>query len=240
MKAEFKILMITVNRENTADLESALREKQAHFRYTFNATGTAGAELLKPLGLSGTEKTVCLCLVTAASANALMSSVAERMSLTKPGKGLIYMVSVSGISAAAANLFGEETKGEDESFMEIPTGAETEATGYSLVVAVINQGFSETLMGEARAAGARGGTIIHGRRSAVEDEVKFFGMALQKEKEIVTILVSGEQKNEIVRVITAKCGLNTKARGIIFSVPVEKCFGIREDEATRSEGGTKY
>jgi len=143
------------------------------------------------------------------------------MSLTKPGRGLIYLVPVSGISAAAAGLLGRETKGED--FMELPVSTAAE---YSLVIAVINQGFSEILMNEARSVGARGGTIIHGRRSAVEDEVKFFGISLQKEKEIVTILAHGEQKSEIMRVITAKCGMNTEARGIIFSVPVEKCSGI--------------
>jgi len=219
----YKILVTIVDRDYTAKLEDVLREKQANFRYTFNAMGTASTDLLKPLGLSGTEKTVCMCLTPAGAADALMSSVAERMSLTKPGKGLIYTLPVSGISAAAMNMFDGVTKNEEDSFMDIQTETETE---YSLIVAVINQGFSETLMSEVRNAGARGGTIIHGRRSAVEDEVKFFGVALQKEKEIVTILVRGEQKSEIMRVITDKCGINTKARGIILSVPVEKCSGI--------------
>jgi len=221
MEAEFKILMIIVDRDYTSGLNEVLREKHANFRYMFNAEGSASVELLKPLGLSGTKKTVCLCITEADSADTLMSAVAERMSLTKPGRGLIYLVPVSGISAAAAGLLGRETKGED--FMELPASAAAE---YSLVIAVINQGFSETLMNEARGVGARGGTIIHGRRSAVEDEVKFFGISLQKEKEIVTILAHGEQKSEIMRVITAKCGMNTEARGIIFSVPVEKCSGI--------------
>jgi len=220
--AEFKVLMIIVDRARAADLEAVLREKQAHSRYMFNAEGTAGAELLKPLGLGATDKTVCLCLTPSFSADALMSAVAERMSLTKPGKGLIYLVPVSAINSAAVNLFGLPAKGE---IMDTATNL-ADSAEYSLVIAVINQGFSETLMKEARVAGARGGTIIHGRRSAVEDEVKFFGVALQKEKEIVTILAHGEQKSEILRVITAKCGLNTEARGIIFSVTVEKCSGI--------------
>jgi len=221
--SEYKILVTIVDRDYTAKLEDVLREKQAHIRYTFNAIGTAGTDLLRPLGLSGTDKVVCACLTPASAADALMSSVAERMSLTKPGKGLIYMLSVSGISSAAANMFDGSINEGDDCFMEVPAVTEGE---YSLVIAVINQGFSETLMSEVRAVGARGGTIIHGRRSAVEDEVKFFGMSLQKEKEIVTIVVRDDQKEEIVRVITAKCGMNTKARGIILSVPVEKCSGI--------------
>jgi len=222
MGESYKIIMITVDKGYTEDLEAVLREKQAYFHYMFNAVGTAGAELLKPLGLSGTEKTVCLCLAPAAVSDTLMSSVADRMSLTKPGRGLIYTVPVSGISAAAANLLDSENKKGGVEYMDIQAGA----AEYSLIVAVINQGFSETLMSEARSFGVSGGTIIHGRRSAVEDEVKFFGVKLQKEKEIVTILVRGEQKSEIMRVITAKCGLDSKARGIIFSVPVEKCSGI--------------
>ena len=37
---------------------------------------------------------------------------------------------------------------------------------YELIVSIVNAGFSEAVMEAAKEAGARGGTVIHGRGTA--------------------------------------------------------------------------
>ena len=110
--------------------------------------------------------------------------------------------------------------------MDMEADEVKEESKYSLVLSVIDSGFSETLMAAARSAGARGGTIINARRAGLEEAVKFFGVTLQEEKELVAIVVHERQKRELMNAIAQKCGINTTAHGIVISMPVEACAGI--------------
>lgn len=96
-----------------------------------------------------------------------------------------------------------------------------------LIVAIVNHGFEEDVMSAARAAGARGGTVFNARGTAsANKEVKFLGVALHPNKEIVFILTSLEKRNDIMTAIKDKVGLATPGAGIIFSLPVESVLGV--------------
>lgn len=96
-----------------------------------------------------------------------------------------------------------------------------------LIVAIVNHGFEEDVMSAARAAGARGGTVFNARGTAsANKEVKFLGVALHPNKEIVFILTSLEKRNDIMTSIKDKAGLATPGAGIIFSLPVESVLGV--------------
>ena len=102
---------------------------------------------------------------------------------------------------------------------------------YELVIAVVNQGYSEEVIDVAHASGARGGTIIHARRAGAAEATKFFGISVQEEKEIVAILVAKNGKKDLMQAISKACGIKSDARGIIFSLPVESCAGLALEEA---------
>ena len=94
----------------------------------------------------------------------------------------------------------------------------------SMVVAVVNKGFSETLMDVARANGATGGTILSGRGTGGEKAQKFFAMSLQEEKEVVLILVKEEIRADLMRAVAREFGLDSPGGGIVFSLPVEEAI----------------
>ena len=224
-----KILVTIIDRDNSDKLEDILREKLVRFHYMFNGMGTASSDILKAFGLSGTEKTICVCVEPAARSSALMTSFVERLALTRPGNGIAFTLPVSGASKAISNFFASELENHKERLFEIMDNESeklTEAPLHELVVAVVNQGFSDMVMDAAHSVGARGGTIINARRSGVEDATKFFGITLQSEKEIVAIIVREDQKRDLMRLLAKNCGMKTDARGIILSIPVESCAGI--------------
>ena len=224
-----KLLAAIIDRNEAGRLEKILTEKHAHFHYMFHAMGTASSEILKAFGLSGTEKTVCLCIETAFRIGPLMTAIVERMELTRPGNGIAFVIPISGVSAAVSHVFSKQLEALKERWMEyMDKEAESalQDLTHELVIAVINQGYSENVMDVARGAGARGGTIVHARRSGVEDAAKFFGISLQAEKEIVAILVPKCQKKELMQELAKACGMKTDAHGIIVSLPVQSCAGI--------------
>ncbi len=96
----------------------------------------------------------------------------------------------------------------------------------SLIVVVVNKGFSEPVMDAARENGATGGTILTGRGTGGEKAKQFFKISIQEEKEVVLILVKEEKRAEIMRAISKGVGLDTPGQGIVFSLPVEESLGL--------------
>ena len=101
---------------------------------------------------------------------------------------------------------------------------------YQMVICIVNMGYSQVVMDAARQAGARGGTIIHGRGTANRDAEKLFQIVVQPDKEVVMIIVKDEIKDDIMKAINAKAGLETNGQGIAFSLPVDRTIGINETE----------
>ena len=97
---------------------------------------------------------------------------------------------------------------------------------FDLIVAIVNRGFSDLVMDAARAAGASGGTILHGRGTGVHEAEQFFGIAIQPEKEIVLILTRSDERRKIMAAIAEGAGLNTQGKGLTFSLPVDEDAGI--------------
>ncbi|MBQ9192833.1 MAG: hypothetical protein IJ156_03840 [Bacteroidales bacterium] len=97
-----------------------------------------------------------------------------------------------------------------------------------LVVCIVNAGFSQNVMEAARAAGAKGGTILRARGSANPEAEEFFNITVQPEKEVLIILVPGTIKDDVLKAVYKACGLGTDACGIAFSVPVTHTTTIKE------------
>ena len=102
-----------------------------------------------------------------------------------------------------------------------------------LIVVIVNQGFEEEAMKAAREAGARGGTIYNARGTAEsQDLVKFMGITLHPNKEIVFILTTKEARDDIMTAVKESTGLATKGAGILFSLPVSSVLGVNLDGET--------
>lgn len=101
---------------------------------------------------------------------------------------------------------------------------------YELVVCIVNAGFSQEVVELARAAGAKGGTIIRGRGTANPEAEEFFGLTIQPDKEILLILVPSDIKDAVLKAIYKDGGLNQEAQGIAFSLPVNRTTSIKMSE----------
>ena len=99
-------------------------------------------------------------------------------------------------------------------------------SNYQMVICIVNAGFSSVVMDAAREAGARGGTVIHGRGTADREAEKIFQIVVQPDKEIVMILVKNEIKDAVLMTIHRKAGLETDGQGIAFSMPVDRTVGV--------------
>lgn len=100
-----------------------------------------------------------------------------------------------------------------------------------LIVVIVNQGYEETVMSKAREAGARGGTIFNARGTAdAQDLVKFMGVTLHPNKEIILILTTKKSRDTIMTAIKDGVGLQTDGAGIVFSLPVDSVMGVKLED----------
>lgn len=102
--------------------------------------------------------------------------------------------------------------------------------GYKSIFAVMNSGYSELAMEAAKANGAKGGTILHGRGTISKDAEKFFKISIQPEKEIVMILAKSDLVDDILKGLYNAIGSATEAQGIAFALPVDEVIGLGEQK----------
>ena len=104
---------------------------------------------------------------------------------------------------------------------------------HEVIIAIVNAGFAEDAMDVAREHGARGGTILNARGVAREKEAAFFGITIHAEKEILMIVVEKESRDAILNALYKEMGMDKKAQGIAFSLPVSDAAGlVKLPEAT--------
>lgn len=97
---------------------------------------------------------------------------------------------------------------------------------HELIICIVNNGFSDTVMEAAKEAGARGGTVLNARGTANKEAEAFFHIAIQPEKEVVMILVPLNVKDAVLHALYEKAGLNTMGQGIAFALPVDQVVGL--------------
>lgn len=184
--------------------------------------GTAVSEVLDYFGLAVAQKTVIFSVVTFSTWEKVKKSLQNELKIDIPGIGIAFIIPLSSIGGKRQLLFltdGQKFEKGEESKLQ--------NTKYELLVAIANQGFTETVMDAARAAKAPGGTVIHAKGTGAERAEQFLGVSIASEKEIIFIVVKSEQKNEIMRSIMDKTGIGSEAQTVVFSLPVTATAGMR-------------
>lgn len=184
--------------------------------------GTASNEILDYLGLESNQKAVAFSLMEDTSWLKVKKKMEKKLKIDAPGGGISFAIplsSIGGMKALQFLLETQEYQKEEESTLK--------HTNHHLIVAIAEPGYTNMVMDAARSAGAYGGTVIHAKGTGMEMAEKFMGVSLASEKELVLIVVKTEQKNEIMQAIMKDAGLNTKAKSIVFTVPVTDTAGLR-------------
>lgn len=226
-----KLLMVITDWEKTDEISDILKHSHVHIHYQIKAMGTANSETLDLFGLASTDKALSFCLAPQIIAESLLEEIADQFSLRKKGKGIAFTLPVSSAGASILSLLNDEIKQKVIYYLnkvESEVEKMKEESAYNLIISIIKQGYSEELMEAAKEAGATGGTVIHARGLGTDETLKFLGISVLPEKEMVFILTKHENKAEIMKAINHKCGVSTEAQGLLFALPVDSVAAGRE------------
>ena len=180
--------------------------------------GTARKNVLDLLGLSTHEYHVIMTIADRDRTARLVEEARKNLYIDAPGQGIIVATPIKSVGGGKtlANLNGGR-----------PTeGAPEINYNYEIVLAIANEGHTDTVMDAAREAGARGGTVLHGKGTGSKDAAKFFGVSIASEKEVIMIVAKSSEKAAIMKSIIDKAGTQTDAGAVVMSLPVTAVAGF--------------
>lgn len=197
--------------------------------------GTASSEVLDYLYLTPVEKAIVFGIITDSGVSQLFKDFKNKMYIEVPGNGIVVSVPLNSVGGKRSfeYILDGQTLGSGDIKSSIFAEREKRMavnTDFELLFVIANEGYTDLIMDAARSAGASGGTVIKAKGTGAEYTEKFFGFSIASEKEIHFIVVPAQGRNNIMKAIMEKAGLDSKAQSIVFSLPVSNAIGLWQPE----------
>ena len=223
--------MVTiVDRSRVNEYFKVFNEHKVPLGLVTMGEGTASTEIQELFGLQSVEneKAVCFSIIRETIWISVKKDLETRLTSTgrplvnAPWSGVSFIVPLSSVGGPRELAY--LTRG-----MDFRKGAESELknTIYELIIVICNIGYSDMVMDAAKDAGATGGTIIHARGTARKETEDFLGISLATERDMIFIVSTREGKDQIMESIMRNAGIDTKAGGLCFSLPVTATAGFK-------------
>ncbi len=213
-----RLLMIIDSKKDEKKYLKLLNKYKVKLRVITYGKGTASSKILEHLGLNEEEKIIIFSIAPKIITKYILKDIKNKLNINEPGEGIAYTIPLSSA-----------TKWLDDTYNNLEwKDFYMEENNKELIITITNEGYGENVMTAAKSSGATGGTIINGRGLETEKIIKFLGITVEPEKDIVLILTDEKKKIEIMNSIVEKCGLKTPGAGICFSIPVDNAIGLNE------------
>lgn len=228
-------MVITItDRERTETAINLFRENNVFTTDIVLGQGTASREMLDYLYLNPSEKAIVFGVVTGAGLLPLLKAFKRKMFIDVPGNGIVAVVPLNTIGGRRSLEYMLDGQAVDTTQRSQEEAERMERmsvkTDHELIFVIANEGYSDLIMDAARGAGAAGGTVIKAKGTGAEYTEKFFGFSIASEKEIHLLVTPSQGRNNIMKAIMEKAGLESKAQSIVFSLPVSHALGLRQPE----------
>ena len=189
--------------------------------------GTAMQSMMDLLGIESTEKRVIMTVANPEKTRKFIKEMRRQVYIGIPGHGIIMAVPIKSVGGGKTLAY--LNNGEQQPARYTPELSNR----YELIVIVANEGRTDQVMNAARAAGATGGTVLHGKGTGSQNK-KFYNVSIAAEKEVILMVAQNDRKAAIMQSVLHHAGPDSEAGAILFSLPVSEVagFGLMEDSIT--------
>ncbi len=226
-----KLLVCIIKKEDEIALTEACNECAVSLHFSAIGFGTARSNYLSYLGLDEIEKRAVYSLIPNYAESRILRAVNRRLRLYLPGNGIAFTIPLSGISSIISNAILTTPMRDDPAEAQKNTPEKERNIMHELIIAVVNQKYTDKVLDCSRAAGATGATILHTRSINNKQAEQLIGTSFQQETDTIAFLTSNAYKAKIMEAIRENAGLKTDGGAVLFSLPVDSLIGIgRFDE----------
>lgn len=221
MPDNIKLLIIIADKTKQKDITKIIKKYNLYFNYIIPGYGSASSSLLDYFGLNEVKKQIYLSIIPNKLETELLYQLKKNLSLQEVGTGISFTIPISSSVKYLADVYTKTNVFEEDKKM-------ARQNTYHLIITITEEGYSETVMNVAKKNGATGGTLIKGSGLGNKDAVRFLGFSIEPEKDITLIVIENKLKNKVMAAITESTGINTKGKGICFSLPISQAIGLGE------------
>lgn len=188
--------------------------------------GTAVQSMLDLLGIESTEKRVIMTVANPEKTRKFIKEMRRQVYIGIPGHGIIMAVPIKSVGGGKTLAY--LNNGEQQPARYTPKLSNR----YELIVIVANEGRTDQVMNAARAAGATGGTVLHGKGTGSQNK-KFYNVSIAAEKEVILMVAPSDRKAAIMQSVLHHAGPDSDAGAVLFSLPVSEVagFGLMDEAA---------
>ena len=223
-----KLLLAIINREDEATYTDAVNEVCTALNFSGIAHGTASSNYLNYFGLGEIQKKIVFSLIPDFAEQNVLSAVGHALKLYLVGKGIAFTISLSGISDVIAGVvLSSAERGDNAEHRNRKRVSKKEKSDmHELVVAVVNQKYTDEAIEAAKRAGATGATVLNTMSINNAPAEQKLGTAVSIETDTLMFLTSAEYKIRIMEALRDSAGLKTDGKAVIFSLHVDDLVGI--------------
>lgn len=221
----FQLLVLITTPKLADRAERIFRRNSLPVQYRLNAEGTASSEIMDMLGLGSIDKCIMVSAAPKPLGDVVLGRLRTELRLGAINSGVAFTIPITGANNLILRML-TQIAGEDEEENRGKDGGSMAGTKYALIGAIVNIGCSGDVMDAAKSAGASGGTVIHSRWIGNDEVSALWGLSVQDEKEIVLILSESTLKVPIMSAISERCGMQSDAKGIVVSLPIDAVMGL--------------
>ena len=98
----------------------------------------------------------------------------------------------------------------------------TYLTDVALITCVVTAGRADAVIRAAQELGAGGAIVYHARGIGVRERLGLLGIAVEADKEVVSLLVPTDQQDIVFEAVYRAAELDVPGAGIVYLTPVEK------------------
>lgn len=228
-----KLLVCIIKKQDEIALTEACNECCVALHFSGIGFGTAKSHYMSYLGLDEIEKRVVYSLIPNYCEAQVLKAINRRLRLYLMGNGIAFTIPLSGISSIVSNAILSTPMREETQTEPTKNKSKKERDKmHELIVAVVNQKYTDNVLDSCRAAGATGATILHTKSINNKQAEQLIGTTLTQETDTVAVLTTYQFKAKIMEAIRDNAGLKTEGGAVIFSLPVDSLIGIgRFDDA---------
>ncbi len=220
---ELYYLITIAERERAEQLSGIYQAAGAGLVLTKLGQGTATSEQLERFGLDATAKAIVSAVADAEQTRQIFKAAKRKLFIDIPGNGVMMAVPLKSVAGGRTlGYLTDSTQTGGKPAMDF---------SHELIMVIMNEGYSDTVMDAARGAGAGGGTVLHAKGTGRARSERFFGVSLADEKDVVYIVAHADEKKAIMQAIAEQAGPGTRAGAICFSLPISSVAGLRERES---------
>lgn len=214
------LLFVIVNRDKADAILRKAQECGVAGGTVFLGEGTVQSKLLEALALTEVHKEIVMISAPSGVSGKLHDMLNNEFKLSKRNKGIAFSIPFQQWQLG--------TEQEQDSSSKL-------SPSHYCIMTIVDKGRSKACIKAARAAGARGGTIIHGRGAGIPTEF-YFPLVIEPQKDIVLVVSPKDKVSAIRERIFTDLELGKPGNGIIFTLPVTQATGLYESRSEESAG----